>query len=1108
MSQDIRNLGTYANIAALWAAHPEGGREGDYATISGTRYRWNKYDRIWENGATVTQTTGTKNHVVEGNQEVTGDVTVLGTLRAKHVKQPHMGMYASEEALLAALPTPEKGWYALVGNELPAELYVCNTAGTWTDTGTTYDGEDVDLTGYVQNDVFQTYTNRGFKIISIASPSTNPSSPTKGDAYLSSNPGTYTNFGNAVVPVGYLAVLKYNGSAWSADLLPVGKDYDAQINQLTAALSPLQAEGIKRETVDISSLGVRNYYIDSTGKYTSSNTYKHSLVPVSPGQSVRVTSNQSHGSNVSFFKTDASPVSGGTPDFSDDYASIFQVVINTGETRDFVVPQDAHYMFIYRGSGSVSPAYPYTPASIVITKPAFNPEQELNGSKTSDYANIKTVADAAFGTDEYNAETLDLSLVATQEYSLGSSGSYQSTGSHGAIRVFPGDILRVTGNGGRASFVSYFTCPSSGTAANAIETITLEIGKEYVLKAPSNAVGFVFNITEGGSSVIPQTITKHTHISKEWGTERVKTSRFSVSNGVLEYGAYPANVNYMYEVKAGCRYAFYIEGIDATVRVYTFNEVPRPSLQVTTLKQLYTTNIPDGKAFFAYVPSVDGYVLFHSYKSGGPSFSVICYDETDVTYPVSNSFDLDESIQFKRINISALTLRSRSISADSGLYGSSTTYKHVLLPVEEGEYVKIVGRSGYTPTLAWFTSDETPSGDGIPPYVSGTTRFTLASGILKVPAGAKYLFVYCGGSPYNSFPAYLGKSVNLISMPDIVKDNDYARTRRILAQMVGQSRSEIDAEYKPLVILHYSDLHGQKECQDRIDQYRNYWKDYIDDTIQTGDILTDKWADEFIFGEEQKDILSVIGNHDTATGTGSSRVWRAKQGLESYKRYIEPFVSNWDVVQPENADTAGYCFFYKDYSESKIRLVVLDSWNDDADYKVAQSSWLTSVLSDARTNGLSVVIASHFRLRAETLLRTPFTKPNAEVESPDSSGNNDPYVVIVKEFKDAGGELVCWICGHAHYDAISKTSEANGSQISVCVGNASRWGSNNNLKITNSMIVTDDEDFKTFDLFNVIAIDTYYKLITILRVGSEWDKYGRHILTTCIKYTTGEVLYP
>lgn len=81
---DIRNLGVFENVAALWAAHPEGGQEGDYAYIgvsqeAGTKYRWNKYDRIWENAETVTQSPGRLNELVEGDVEITGDLIVHGS---------------------------------------------------------------------------------------------------------------------------------------------------------------------------------------------------------------------------------------------------------------------------------------------------------------------------------------------------------------------------------------------------------------------------------------------------------------------------------------------------------------------------------------------------------------------------------------------------------------------------------------------------------------------------------------------------------------------------------------------------------------------------------------------------------------------------------------------------------------------------------------------------------------------------------------------------------------------------------------------------------------------------------------------------------------------
>ena len=46
---DINNLGSFSSIDAVWSKYPEGGKEGDYCTVGGKKYRWNKYDCIWEN---------------------------------------------------------------------------------------------------------------------------------------------------------------------------------------------------------------------------------------------------------------------------------------------------------------------------------------------------------------------------------------------------------------------------------------------------------------------------------------------------------------------------------------------------------------------------------------------------------------------------------------------------------------------------------------------------------------------------------------------------------------------------------------------------------------------------------------------------------------------------------------------------------------------------------------------------------------------------------------------------------------------------------------------------------------------------------------------------
>ena len=44
---NLNYLGTFASIAALWEALPEGGNEGDFALIGSTYYGWDKYARQW-----------------------------------------------------------------------------------------------------------------------------------------------------------------------------------------------------------------------------------------------------------------------------------------------------------------------------------------------------------------------------------------------------------------------------------------------------------------------------------------------------------------------------------------------------------------------------------------------------------------------------------------------------------------------------------------------------------------------------------------------------------------------------------------------------------------------------------------------------------------------------------------------------------------------------------------------------------------------------------------------------------------------------------------------------------------------------------------------------
>lgn len=147
---DLNDLGSFASINALWAAHPEGGQEGDYCTIDGVKYRWDKYDRMWVADPNFGPTPARNVDTFYGDVNIHNNLTVAGTLRAKGINNPCVGFFPSEEALEEKWPTPKVGWWAIVGDTIPGEIYHCVTEGEWTDSGETGGSGEVDLTEYAK----------------------------------------------------------------------------------------------------------------------------------------------------------------------------------------------------------------------------------------------------------------------------------------------------------------------------------------------------------------------------------------------------------------------------------------------------------------------------------------------------------------------------------------------------------------------------------------------------------------------------------------------------------------------------------------------------------------------------------------------------------------------------------------------------------------------------------------------------------------------------------------------------------------------------------------------------------------------------------------------
>ena len=98
--------------------------------------------------------TGTVGEAVDViNQNFTITSVAIGEL--EYATRKNKGLFPNGEALWAAIPHPEIGDWALVGEGFPAAVYACDTVGQW-DFKSYYNGDNLDLNNYIKSRDFET----------------------------------------------------------------------------------------------------------------------------------------------------------------------------------------------------------------------------------------------------------------------------------------------------------------------------------------------------------------------------------------------------------------------------------------------------------------------------------------------------------------------------------------------------------------------------------------------------------------------------------------------------------------------------------------------------------------------------------------------------------------------------------------------------------------------------------------------------------------------------------------------------------------------------------------------------------------------------------------
>ena len=338
----------------------------------------------------------------------------------------------------------------------------------------------------------------------------------------------------------------------------------------------------------------------------------------------------------------------------------------------------------------------------------------------------------------------------------------------------------------------------------------------------------------------------------------------------------------------------------------------------------------------------------------------------------------------------------------------------------------------------------------------------------------------------------------------------------LLSARRNAARHDSPDALQSLTLLHFTDLHGARENLERIVEFYDYYDEYIDDAIHTGDGVTCYYDDVNWWNEVAgaRRILNIVGNHDNWKG---KKVWAETNypydatQEDVYKSVMtgndasNPFVKGWGVIQPQGADNPDSedfcaCYYYKDYPSSKVRMIVLDCMH----YFERQDAWFREVLSDAQEKGLLVIGVTHFPPQSGLdIFESGFSPLHGRMEGvPDPVDSQmermpDAAYSSVDWFIGNGGKFVCWLSGHTHSDYIG-TVAGHGGQVVVIVDKGGEGDG----------YMTEDRTpgTRNQDAFNLVTVNPSKGIFVVDRIGCNRDSMMRSKKLFVFDYANGKIL--
>ena len=361
------------------------------------------------------------------------------------------------------------------------------------------------------------------------------------------------------------------------------------------------------------------------------------------------------------------------------------------------------------------------------------------------------------------------------------------------------------------------------------------------------------------------------------------------------------------------------------------------------------------------------------------------------------------------------------------------------------------------------------------------SKINVSLSEIDVPTNAVYFRLSCSENSTTVIVKDITSGIN-----DIISLNKDIESCIIQAsEGLGQMFTN---KTKPVVFTHFSDVHTMQELWNRIIDFNNHYSNYLDFSIHTGDYCGGSqlsYIDLYSNGKQCNiPVLNCIGNHDTFIDNGGTKGEKKKAHDLLFNH-----TSNWGVtfMNIDNSMT-----YYKDFSSKKIRLIVLDYYYDID----LQCVWLQDRLNEAKTLGYHVITCMH---EMTNVIINKLNTPFQTLDNFESIGGNkhsiSKFDKIIGDWKKSGGVHVANFAGHEHSDFIGYTEN---DVLNICVQCA-----------TDNIIWTDAKrvkNTKTWDCFNLVAVDVATNNLKIVRIGNNVDHYLREKKVLSYDYVNKKII--